>query len=142
MLPLAGIYKWRILLWLFIITSLILIFAGDTVDHSGQIRSLKFPRREGNFIKFGKVKSETSNLNPKFDRVNADGYEAIPLDHTSVPSVKRSIDSSGTAIGPVGEVPALKSNKVSLGKQTMTKHYKICRILQIPFLKQLILAII
>ncbi|KAG8646288.1 hypothetical protein MANES_10G140700v8 [Manihot esculenta] len=85
---------------------------GDIVDHSSQVGSLKFPR-----IKFGKVKSETSNLNPKFDRVNADGYEAIPLDHTSVPSVKRSIDSSGTAMGPVGEVPALKSNKVSLGKQ-------------------------
>ncbi|KAJ9174512.1 hypothetical protein P3X46_013149 [Hevea brasiliensis] len=91
---------------------------GDTVDHSGQVRSLKFSRREGNFIKFGKVKSETSNLNPKFDRGSgADGYETIPLDHTSVLSGKRSIDSSGTAIGPVGEVPALRSEKASLGKQ-------------------------
>ncbi|KAJ9158794.1 hypothetical protein P3X46_024341 [Hevea brasiliensis] len=90
---------------------------GDTVDHSSQVRSLKFPRREGNFIKFGKVKSETSNLNPKFDRVSADGYETIRLEHTSALSGKRGIDSSGTAIGPVGEVSALRSNKVSLGKQ-------------------------
>ncbi|KAG8650128.1 hypothetical protein MANES_07G007000v8 [Manihot esculenta] len=95
---------------------------GDTVDHSGQIRSLKFPRREGNFIKFGKVKSETSNLNPRFDRGSgADGDEAIPLDHTSVSSGKRSIDSSRVAIEPAGEVPALRSEKTSSGKQPEIK---------------------
>ncbi|XP_048231583.1 uncharacterized protein LOC8259314 isoform X2 [Ricinus communis] len=86
---------------------------GDTVDHSVQIRSLKFPRREGNFIKFGKVKNETSNLNPKFQTgSDADGEKMV-----SVSSSKRSIDGCGTAVGPVDEVPTLRSDKVSIGKQ-------------------------
>ncbi|KDP43490.1 hypothetical protein JCGZ_16777 [Jatropha curcas] len=86
----------------------------DTVDHSGQIRSLKFPIKEGNFIKFGKVKPETSNLNPKFERGSGtDGYETVPSDHTRVSSGKRSIDGSGTGVGPVSEVSALRG----LGKQ-------------------------
>lgn len=92
--------------------------AGDTVDHSGQIRGLKFARREGNLIKFGKVRSDALNSNPKLDRGSgADGYEAIPLDDANVLSSKRSIEGSRVSVGPVGEIPTLRSERVSLGRQ-------------------------
>ncbi|CAK7330879.1 unnamed protein product [Dovyalis caffra] len=89
---------------------------GDTVDNSGQTRGLiKFARREGNLIKFGNVKAEASNLNPKSDgESHADGCEAVSLDHARVSSAKRSLEGSRAA----GEVPALRSDKLSLGKQS------------------------
>ncbi|KAF2293562.1 hypothetical protein GH714_002825 [Hevea brasiliensis] len=107
---------------------------GDTVDHSGQVRSLKFSRREGNFIKFGKVKLETSNLNPKFDRGSgADGYETIPLDHTSVSSGKRSIDSSGTAIGPYSQKPPPEEERSSIRGQRSKRKRPSSLLERTPF---------
>ncbi|XP_050210004.1 uncharacterized protein LOC126660499 [Mercurialis annua] len=90
---------------------------GETVEHSGQVRSVKFTRREGNFIKLGKLKTDSSNLNPKVERGNdADGETNIS-DHARVSSGKRSIDGSRAAVGIVNEVPTLRSDKVSFGKQ-------------------------
>ncbi|KAJ6948438.1 hypothetical protein NC651_002699 [Populus alba x Populus x berolinensis] len=93
---------------------------GDGVDHSEQKRGLiKFARREGNFIKFGKVKAEASNLNLKSDGGNHfDAYETTPLDHARVTSSKRSLEGSRAAVGPAGEVPMLRNDRVSLGKQS------------------------
>ncbi|KAJ6750869.1 hypothetical protein OIU85_001411 [Salix viminalis] len=89
---------------------------GDGVDHSEQKRGLiKFARREGNLIKFGKVKAEASNLNLKSDGGNHfDAYEATPLDHARVTSSKRSLEGSRAA----GEVPMLRNDRLSLGKQS------------------------
>ncbi|KAG6736099.1 hypothetical protein POTOM_061200 [Populus tomentosa] len=93
---------------------------GDGVDHSEQKRGLiKFARREGNFIKFGKVKAEASDLNLKSDGGNHfDAYETTPLDHARVTSSKRSLEGSRAAVGPAGEVPMLRNDRVSLGKQS------------------------
>ncbi|XP_011025451.1 PREDICTED: uncharacterized protein LOC105126322 isoform X2 [Populus euphratica] len=93
----------------------------DTVDHSGQTRGLiKFARREGNLIKFGKVKAEASNFNPKYDGGSpCDGYETVPLDHARVSSAKKSLEGSRVVVRPAGgEVPTLRSDKLSLGKQS------------------------
>ncbi|XP_061959042.1 uncharacterized protein LOC133680246 isoform X2 [Populus nigra] len=93
----------------------------DTVDHSGQTRGLiKFARREGNLIKFGKVKAEASNFNPKSDGgSHSDGYETVPLDHARVSSAKKSLEGSRAVVRPAGgEVPTLRSDKLSLGKQS------------------------
>ncbi|KAF9675574.1 hypothetical protein SADUNF_Sadunf09G0046300 [Salix dunnii] len=93
----------------------------DTVDHSGQTGGLiKFARREGNLIKFGKVKAEASNFNPKSDGgSHSDGYETVPLDHAPVSSAKKSLEVSWAAMRPAGvEVPTLRSEKLSLGKQS------------------------
>ncbi|KAJ6692080.1 PHD FINGER FAMILY PROTEIN [Salix purpurea] len=51
----------------------------DTVDHSGQTRGLiKFAMREGNLVKFAKVKAEASNFNPKSDGgSHSDEYETV-----------------------------------------------------------------
>ncbi|KAJ6315492.1 hypothetical protein OIU78_018880 [Salix suchowensis] len=93
---------------------------GDGVDHSEQKRGLiKFARREGNLIKFGKVKAEASNLNLKSDAGNHfDAYEATPLDHARVTSSKRSLEGSRAAVGAAGEVPMLRNDRLSLGKQS------------------------
>ncbi|XP_024464624.2 uncharacterized protein LOC7467338 isoform X2 [Populus trichocarpa] len=93
----------------------------DTADHSGQTRGLiKFARREGNLIKFGKVKAEASNFNPKSDGgSHSDGYETVPLDHARVSSAKKSLEGSRAVVRPAGgEVPTLRSDKLSLGKQS------------------------
>ncbi|KAB5541023.1 hypothetical protein DKX38_013997 [Salix brachista] len=93
----------------------------DTVDHSGQTRGLiKFAMREGNLIKFAKVKAEASNFNPKSDGGNhSDEYETVPLDHAPVSSAKKSLEGSRAAMRPAGvEVPTLRSDKLSLGKQS------------------------
>ncbi|XP_065872204.1 uncharacterized protein [Euphorbia lathyris] len=90
---------------------------GDIGDHSGQVTSLKFQRREGNLSKVGKLKTETSNLNPKSERgSDADGYETVLSENTHV-SFKRSVEGSGTAVGTTDEVPSSRGEQVSLGKQ-------------------------
>ncbi|WCJ18503.1 PHD finger family protein [Euphorbia peplus] len=88
---------------------------GDIGDHSGRVTSLKFQRRERNVIKFGKPKTEISNLNPKSERgSDADGLERVLSENTHV-SFKRNVDGSGSAVGTADDVS--KGEQVSLGKQ-------------------------
>eukprot|EP00258_Populus_trichocarpa_P048607 XP_024464626.1 uncharacterized protein LOC7467337 isoform X2 [Populus trichocarpa] len=94
--------------------------SNDAVDHTGKTKGLiKFARREGNLIKFGKVKAEASNFSPKSDGgSHADGYETVPLDYARVSSAKKSLEGSRAAVGPAGEVTKLRSDKLSVGKQS------------------------
>ncbi|KAJ4833342.1 hypothetical protein Tsubulata_000566 [Turnera subulata] len=92
-------------------------FAGDTAVHSGQI--MKFARREGNLIKLGKMKSEASKLNPKLDRSGgSDGYETIPPDRMYNSSGRITMEESRAGVLPPAEVSILRSEQVSLGKQS------------------------
>ncbi|KAJ8899195.1 hypothetical protein K2173_012371 [Erythroxylum novogranatense] len=87
----------------------------ETINQSSQTSSLKFARREGNMIKFGKLKPEASNLNSKFDieRGTVRG-ETMRSDDTHVSSSKRSIGGSRAAVGP--DVPTVRTGKLSLAK--------------------------
>lgn len=101
------------------LTFFFLQFAGDTIDHFGQGRGLKIPRREGNLLKFGNTKAESSSINSKFDGGSrADGHETSPPDHARGSSGKRSLEGSRAEVRPEGEVPTLRSDKVSFGKQS------------------------
>ncbi|XP_038723357.1 uncharacterized protein LOC120015181 [Tripterygium wilfordii] len=90
---------------------------GDKIDYSGQVKGLKFSGREGNLIKFGKLRSEGSDLNPKSGRGIADGCEANSSEHTHTSSAKRSIEGSRVAVVPAAESATLRSDKAFTGKQ-------------------------
>ncbi|GKV27482.1 hypothetical protein SLEP1_g36654 [Rubroshorea leprosula] len=90
-------------------------FDGDKVDRSGQSRGLKIAGREGNLTKFGKIRSEIPDVNPKVDRGNgADGYATTP-EQSRVASGKRSIEGIRITAGSVGEVPSSRGGKAILG---------------------------
>ena len=84
----------------------IILFAGDRVDHSTKSRGVKIAVREGNLIKFGKIRSEIPELRSK-----------VGAEHTRTASGKGSIDGSRLAAAPSGEVPTLRGAKVMSGKQ-------------------------
>uniref|UniRef100_A0A2P2JID7 Uncharacterized protein LOC105628719 isoform X1 n=3 Tax=Rhizophora mucronata TaxID=61149 RepID=A0A2P2JID7_RHIMU len=91
----------------------------DDANHSGVIRGLKFARREGNFIKFGKGASDSSKLNPKISKGSSgDAYETRNSDHRHFPSSKTSTEGIGAAVGPAGDIPTSRRDKISLGKQS------------------------
>ncbi|KAK8284729.1 hypothetical protein V6Z12_D08G179700 [Gossypium hirsutum] len=91
---------------------------GDGVDRSAKSRGVKITGREGNLIKFGKIRSEASELRSKFGVANSsDGYGIGPLEHTRIPSGKGSIDGNRLAAAPSGEVSTLRGGKVVSGKQ-------------------------
>lgn len=78
---------------------------GDKIDYSGQAKGSKHGGREGNLIKLGKVRTEPSEMNPKFGRGNKDdGVEAVPPENTRVLLGKRSIEGSTNVAGAVTEV--------------------------------------
>lgn len=94
------------------------LFAGDGVDRSAKSRGVKITGREWNLIKFGKIRSEASELRSKFGVANSsDGYGIGPLEHTCIPSAKGSIDGNRLAAAPSGEVSTLRGGKVVSGKQ-------------------------
>lgn len=85
-------------------------------DSSGQSKGLK-GGREGNFIKLGKIRSGVSGYNPKFGRVSsADGSETAAPEQTHSSLGKRNTEVTTTAVGPAGEVPTIKSERVYSGK--------------------------
>ncbi|XP_022770091.1 uncharacterized protein LOC111313683 isoform X2 [Durio zibethinus] len=91
---------------------------GDRVDHSIKSRGVKIAVREGNSIKFGKIRSEIPELRSKVGAANSsDGYGIVPLEHTPIASGKGSIDGSRLAAAPSGEVSTLRGGKVMSGKQ-------------------------
>lgn len=94
--------------------------AGDKVDPLGQVKGSKHGGREGNLIKLGKVRTETSEMNPKFGRGNkGDGVEAIPLENKRLLLGKRSIEGSTNVAGAETEVS--KGEKVFSRKHTESR---------------------
>lgn len=78
--------------------------AGDKIDYSGQIKGSKHGGREGNLIKLGKARTETSEVNTKLVRGNKnDGVEAIPPENPRVLLGKRSFEGSTKVAGTVTE---------------------------------------
>ncbi|KAK6240208.1 hypothetical protein QUC31_005677 [Theobroma cacao] len=91
---------------------------GDRIDHSTKSRGVKIAGREGNLIKFGKIRSEIPELRSKLGAANSsDRHGIVPHEHTRVTSGKRSIDGSRLAAVPSGEVSTLRGGKVMSGKQ-------------------------
>ena len=79
--------------------------AGDKIDYSGHIKGSKHGGREGNLIKLGKVRIETSEMNNKLVRGDKDdGVEAVPPENPRVILGKRSIQGSTKVAGAVTEV--------------------------------------
>ncbi|GKU88623.1 hypothetical protein SLEP1_g2862 [Rubroshorea leprosula] len=91
---------------------------GDKVYQSDQSRGLKIAGREGNLIKFGKIRSENPELTPKVDRGNgAGGYSTASPEQPRVASGRRSIEGSRSTAGTMHEVPSSRGGKVILEKQ-------------------------
>ncbi|KAE8679827.1 hypothetical protein F3Y22_tig00111394pilonHSYRG00081 [Hibiscus syriacus] len=93
-------------------------YNGDRVDRSTQSRGVKIMGREGNFIKFGKIRSEIPESRSKAGAANSsDGYGIVPLEHTHIASEKGNIDGNRLAAAPSGNVSTLRGGKVVSGKQ-------------------------
>ncbi|XVE76735.1 hypothetical protein DITRI_Ditri13aG0005200 [Diplodiscus trichospermus] len=91
---------------------------GDRVDHSTKSRGVKTAGREGNLIKFGKIRPEIPELRSKFGAANSSGgYGIVPPEQARVESGKRSIDGSRLAAAPSAEVSTQRGGKVMSGKQ-------------------------
>ncbi|KAJ0095210.1 hypothetical protein Patl1_17176 [Pistacia atlantica] len=87
---------------------------GDRVDHTGNSRGLKISGRDGNVIKFGKVRQEISEPNTKTGRGSgADGFET---ENMRLSLGKRNKDGSRATAGSAGEVASVRGDKLS-GKQ-------------------------
>ncbi|KAK8614398.1 hypothetical protein V6N13_122756 [Hibiscus sabdariffa] len=90
---------------------------GDGVDRTTKSRSVKIMGREGNLIKFGKIRSEIPEARSKVGAANSsDGYGIVPLEQTCIASGKGSIDGNRLS-EPSGDVSTLRGGKVVLGKQ-------------------------
>ncbi|KAK8639839.1 hypothetical protein V6N13_138206 [Hibiscus sabdariffa] len=90
---------------------------GDGVDRATKSRSVKIMGREGNLIKFGKIRSEIPEARSKVGAANSsDGYGNVPLEQTSIASGKGSIDGFRLS-EPSGDVSTLRGGKVVSGKQ-------------------------
>ncbi|XVF22939.1 hypothetical protein REPUB_Repub12eG0214100 [Reevesia pubescens] len=91
---------------------------GDRVDLSTKSRGVKIAGREGNLIKFGKIRSEIPELRSKVGAANnSDGYGIVPPEHTRFASGKGSSDGSRLVAAPSVEVSTLRGGKVMSGKQ-------------------------
>ncbi|GAV86067.1 hypothetical protein CFOL_v3_29500 [Cephalotus follicularis] len=84
---------------------------GDSVDHSGQSKGLKFAGK-GHHIKFGKVRSDVSDSNPNLGR-GSSADETVHPEQTRFSSVKRSIEGSRAAVGPVDKIPTIRGDKAN-----------------------------
>ena len=87
--------------------------AGDTGNNIGQVGGLKFAWREENLIKYGRIKSESSNLNPKFERGLLDNrHEAIPPENKYSSLGEKSSDEGRVVVGHDDsvEAPVLQSS--------------------------------
>ncbi|KAA8520234.1 hypothetical protein F0562_014490 [Nyssa sinensis] len=88
---------------------------GDKVDYSDQLKGSKFRGRESNLIKIRKINSEVSEMKPKFGGGNvADGYESASSVNPRISLGKRKTEGNTAAVGTLTEVPAIRSDKLSL----------------------------
>ncbi|XP_021280478.1 uncharacterized protein LOC110413824 isoform X2 [Herrania umbratica] len=91
---------------------------GGRTDHPTKSRGVKIAGREGNLIKFGKIRSEIPELRSKFGAANSsDRHGIVPLEHTRVTLGKGSIDGSRLAAVPSVGVSTLRGGKGMSGKQ-------------------------
>ncbi|KAL5543382.1 hypothetical protein UlMin_007166 [Ulmus minor] len=94
-------------------------YSGDRNDFPGQFKGLKFTRREGNFIKLGKIKSGVSDDNPKFGRGSSvDQHENATPEQTHNSMGKRSIEGSKATAGPIGEVLSSRNERIHSGRHS------------------------
>ncbi|XP_015881634.3 uncharacterized protein LOC107417540 isoform X1 [Ziziphus jujuba] len=93
----------------------------DRNDNSGQLKGLKVAGREGNFIKLGKIRSGISDSSKSGQGRSADAYEITMPEHSQTLSGKRSIEGSTAAVGPLGDAPVLRSDRVYSGKQSESR---------------------
>lgn len=90
-------------------------------DNSGQSKGLKVTGREGNFIKLGKIRSGSSDSNPKsVQGRSTDACETAMSEHTQT-LLGRSIEGSAAAVGPVRDVTVLRSDKVYSSKKSQSR---------------------
>ncbi|XP_044489518.1 uncharacterized protein LOC123213943 isoform X2 [Mangifera indica] len=87
---------------------------GERVDHTGHSRGLKIQGRDGNVIKFGKVRQEISESNTTTG--SGCGTDGSEPENMRLSLGKRNKDGSRAAAGPGGEVAYLRGDKLS-GKQ-------------------------
>ena len=93
----------------------------DRNDNTGQSK-VKVTGREGNFIKLGKIRSGSSDSNPKsVQGRSADACETAMPEHTQTLLGKRSIEGSAAAVGPVGDVTVLRSDRVYSSKKSQSR---------------------
>ncbi|XP_040994816.1 uncharacterized protein LOC121241203 isoform X2 [Juglans microcarpa x Juglans regia] len=86
---------------------------GDRTDGFGQLKLLKVAGKEGNLLKLGEVKPETSDVNIKFGRGGAEAHESITQVRTQMLLGKRNSEGNMAAAGSLGEV---RGSKELLGK--------------------------
>ncbi|KAE8677476.1 hypothetical protein F3Y22_tig00111506pilonHSYRG00081 [Hibiscus syriacus] len=90
----------------------------DGVDRSTKSRGVKIMGREGNLIKFGKIRSEIPESRSKVGAANSsDGHGIVPLEHTRIALGKGNIDGNRLSAAPSGDVSTLRGGKVVSGKQ-------------------------
>ncbi|KAL7204405.1 hypothetical protein ACSBR2_017472 [Camellia fascicularis] len=90
---------------------------GDKEVHSDQLKGPKSRGKEGNLIKIRKINSESADIKPKFGGGNmADEHESVSLVNPLVSLGKRSIEESKAVSETAADVPAIRSDKVSLRK--------------------------
>ncbi|KAK8615075.1 hypothetical protein V6N13_068861 [Hibiscus sabdariffa] len=90
---------------------------GIKVYHS-KSRGVKSAGREGNAMKFGKIRPEFPELGSKVGAAKgSDGYEIVPLEQTHVASGEGSIDVIRLDAVPSGEVSILGGGNVKSGKR-------------------------
>ncbi|KAL4384114.1 hypothetical protein GQ457_15G027710 [Hibiscus cannabinus] len=90
---------------------------GIKVYHS-KSRGVKSAGREGNAMKFGKIRPEFPELGSKVGAAKgSDGYEIVPLEQTHVVSGEGSIDVVRLDAVPSGEVSILGGGNVKSGKR-------------------------
>lgn len=90
-----------------------MLLAGEKVGHNSESRNLRFAGKEGNLIKFGKVKIGTPEVNHKVGRANSsDANEACPPEESLVVHRKVNNEGSKVADGPASAVPSLRGGKI------------------------------
>ncbi|XP_039002149.1 uncharacterized protein LOC120128550 [Hibiscus syriacus] len=90
----------------------------DGVDRSTKSRGVKIMGREGNLIKFGRIRSEIPESRSKVGSANSsDGHGIVPLEHIRIALGKGNIDGNRLSAAPSGDVSTLRGGKVVSGKQ-------------------------
>ncbi|XP_030547435.1 uncharacterized protein LOC115753080 [Rhodamnia argentea] len=88
---------------------------GEMSDFSGQSKVVKPGGKEGNLIKFGKIRSEVHDINPRLG-TGADRVEIKPPEHTRLVFRRRNTEGSVPASESAGKTQMSRHEKVSLEK--------------------------
>ncbi|KAL3732693.1 hypothetical protein ACJRO7_029358 [Eucalyptus globulus] len=89
---------------------------GEMSDFSGQSKVVKPGGKEGNLIKFGKMRSEVHDINPKLGS-SADRVGIKPPEHTRLVFRRRNTEGSVPASESTGKTQMSRHEKISLEKQ-------------------------